>query len=267
MTCHLFCAAFCKQTPSLKTKQLREELVGSADARTHAIEIQEKADALAQQVEGQARAKEKAEEEVTETRQHLCVCVCFWRCWCCSLNCCCFEVKPVVSFSKKGSRGRGVGPDEEGRFAGVQLSIFSAVACLYELLAVFEGYSSIVEYDNAFPEPAGPLRSRRLLLFRRHERSLVLQPLRLCGRCHSSLVSLLFIHPVHFLRSRPLSPQKATAQKELERLVAELNRRRTQAMAYDEQVKYSSDGGRSTRFRAWSELLSQTNLTPEKAFL
>lgn len=51
---------------SLKTKRLREELVGAAGAREQAIEMQEKAEALAQQAMRQAREKDKAEAEVNE---------------------------------------------------------------------------------------------------------------------------------------------------------------------------------------------------------
>lgn len=51
---------------AVKTKRLREELVGAAGAREQAIEMKEKADALGQRAEEQARGREKAEAEVNQ---------------------------------------------------------------------------------------------------------------------------------------------------------------------------------------------------------
>eukprot|EP00903_Cladosiphon_okamuranus_P010449 g9885.t1 len=53
------------QEQQLETKRLREELVGAAGVREQAIEMKEKVDALAQQAAGQAREKDKAEEELS----------------------------------------------------------------------------------------------------------------------------------------------------------------------------------------------------------
>lgn len=76
-------------TLALKTTRLREELVGAAGARAQVIEIQEKADALAEQAEGQARAKEKAEAEVIKTSTAF---------WCAVFSCRCSCSQGALEF-------------------------------------------------------------------------------------------------------------------------------------------------------------------------
>lgn len=55
---------------TLKSKRLREELAGIAGAREQVIEMQDKANALAQQVQG---AREQVEAEVRSDQHEFCV--------------------------------------------------------------------------------------------------------------------------------------------------------------------------------------------------